>query len=360
MGCRKVPISILLATFLLCLFVLSDAWAVKRGAVKRGVDEENCLMCHKYKKMGLYTKEGGERNFYVSETIFAHSVHAKVSCRGCHVDIAQIPHKPDHKPVDCAVSCHMKEPFSNKEFSHSNIKDSFQASTHSPKKDEPPEKSKHKPDCKYCHLNPLYYYDEDYNTTVSLKRCIDCHEPKGVERAFEHMLYRLKKRTSRSSMEVVALCSSCHADHTLMKVFDETAAPARGYMEYYHGKAVMRGWGDPANCVDCHSAHSVYPKDDHRSMVHQSNLLKTCGENPSCHPNANPNFIQAAVHVTLDEEENKVLVAVAMGFTILTVSVMSFLVLHILLDLLRHLLNRFGKHRKPEKELLVRRSTDGG
>ena len=284
--------------------------------------------------------------------MYAHSVHAKVSCRGCHTDIAQIPHRPDHKPVDCAIACHMKEPFSNREFSHEKIKTSLMASVHGPKENEPVEKSEHKPDCKYCHLNPLYHYDEDYETTLSLKRCVDCHEPKGVERAFEHMLYRVRKRSSRSSKEIVALCSSCHSDQGLMKVFEGTAGPAQGYQEYYHGKAVARGWGDPANCVDCHSAHAVYPKDDERSAVHKANLLTTCGENPSCHPRANPNFVRAAVHVTLEEEENKLLVAVATGFTVLTVSVMSFLILHVLLDLMRQLLNRFGGRRKhgPGKE----------
>ena len=220
---------------------------------------------------------------------------------------------------------------------------------HGPKKDEPAEKSRHKPDCKYCHLNPLYHYDEDYQTALSLKRCRSCHEPKGVERAFEHMLYRVKKRVSRSSREIVTLCSSCHEDSSLMEIFQKTDAPAKGYKEYFHGKAVMRGWGDPANCVDCHSAHAVFSKDDKKSTVHRTNLVQTCGENPGCHPEANTNFVQAAVHISLESEENKVLLWVARGFTILTVGTMSFLILHVLLDLMRQLLNRFGNRRGRKK-----------
>ncbi len=341
-------------TLILCLLPLFHSFAVKRGAVMRGVDEENCLMCHKYKKMGLFTKDGLERSFYVSENIYAHSVHAKVPCRSCHTDILQIPHRPDHKPVDCAVSCHMKEPFSNREFSHADIKESLMQSTHGPKENEPPEKLKHKPDCKYCHLNPLYNYDVDYNTTASLKRCRSCHEPKGVERAFEHMMYRVKRRESRSSEELVDLCSSCHGDQGLMQVFDQTDAPARGYKEYFHGKAVMRGWGEPANCVDCHSAHAVYPKEHEKSTVNKTNLVQTCGENPSCHPEANQNFAQAAVHVALEAEENAVLVYVAKGFTLLTVSTMVFLILHVFLDLLRQLLNKFGSLRNQKKKVLTK------
>jgi len=329
------------------LFPTATAQALKRGAVKRGVDEENCLMCHKYTKMGLYTKEGGERSFHVSERIYAHSVHAQVPCRGCHTDISQIPHKADHKPVDCAVACHMKEPFSNKGFSHEEIKKSLAVSIHGPKEKESAEKAQHKPDCKYCHLNPLYHYDEDYNTTLSLKRCRSCHEPKGVERAFEHMMYRVKKRASRSSKEIVYLCSSCHADEGLMKKFEHSNAPAQGYKEYFHGKAVMRGWGDPANCVDCHSAHAVYPKEDDRSTVHRANLMRTCSENPACHPRAHDNFVKAAVHVTLDEEKNPVLIWVNRGFTFLTVGTMSFLILHVFLDVLRQILNGLARWRRP-------------
>ena len=238
----RILLPAMLAMLLPGPFPFAEGWAVERGAVKRGVDEENCLMCHKYPKMGLYTKEG-RRIFYVGEDIYAHSVHAKVPCRGCHSDIIQIPHRPDHKRVDCAMACHIKDPFSNREFSHARIKESLEMSTHGPKEDEPQEKKKHRPDCKYCHLNPLYWYEEDYETNLSLKRCRDCHAPKGVERAFEHMLYRMEKRTSRDSAEIVALCSSCHADNSLMKVFGKTAAPAKGYREYFHGKAVLRGWG---------------------------------------------------------------------------------------------------------------------
>lgn len=333
---KTLPAASFILLFLGTILV-SEAWPIKRGPVKRGVDEENCLMCHKYPKMGLHLEGEAERIFFVSEKMYAHSVHAKVSCRGCHKDIKQIPHEKVRKPVDCATTCHIKEPFSNKEFSHAGIKESFMGSVHWPKKDDSPEKSGHKPDCKYCHLNPLYYYHEDYETTMNLKRCVDCHEPEGVERAFEHMLYRIKKRTSRSSQEIVDLCSSCHMDGGLMKVFDRTDAAAEGYREYFHGKAVRRGWGNPAHCVDCHSAHHVLPKDDSRSTVNSSSLVQTCGENPSCHPKANRNFVHAAVHVTLESDKNRVLFWVDRIYKLLIAGTISFFILHILLDLARRL-----------------------
>jgi len=338
-------ILLFVSAILLCGVFCGEAWAVERGTASRGVDEENCLVCHRHKKMGLYTKEG-VRIFYVSEKTYAHSVHGKVPCRGCHTDILQIPHRPEHKPVDCAVSCHTKDPFSNREFSHEAIRERLNASIHGPKENEPPDKQKLKPDCKYCHLNPLYRYERDYSTSMSLKRCRDCHEPKGVERAFEHMLYRLTRRTSQDSPEIVELCSSCHADKSTMKVFGRTVAAAEGYKEYFHGKAVMRGWGQPANCVDCHTAHSPFPHDDKRSTVYMANRIKTCGENPSCHPNANENFVRAAVHVTLEEEKDKLLIWVNWGFMILTVSTMSFLILHVFLDLTRRILNRYGNRQR--------------
>ncbi|MEW6440522.1 MAG: hypothetical protein AB1640_06240 [bacterium] len=315
--------------------------AARAGAVSRGVDEENCLMCHKYPKMGAYTLERG-RTYYVGEKSYAQSVHAKVPCRGCHTDIDQIPHRKDHRNVDCATACHMKDPFSNREFSHAPIRDTLMASIHAAKENEPPEKTRHKPDCKYCHLNPLIQYERDYETQSSLKRCRDCHEARGVEKAFDHVLYRMGRRTSRDSTEIVDLCSSCHADHSLMKVFDKSDAPAKGYKEYFHGKAVMRGWGKPANCADCHTAHAVYQKDDPRSTVFLERRLATCGANPSCHPSANANFVQAAVHVAIEEEENRALIWVNRGFRLLTVGTMSFLILHVALDLNRHFLNRLG------------------
>ena len=92
-------------------------------------DTENCLLCHRYPSMGRYDETGRKRIYYVSDDKFAHSVHGKLKCKNCHVGLDKIPHT-DIKKVDCSTMCHIKEPSTNREFSHINMVQQYEASVH--------------------------------------------------------------------------------------------------------------------------------------------------------------------------------------------------------------------------------------
>ena len=83
-------------------------------------DTENCLYCHRYPAMGRYDESGVKRIFYVNDQNFALSAHGKLKCTSCHVGLDKIPHT-DVKKVDCTSRCHIKEPSTDKEFSHANM-----------------------------------------------------------------------------------------------------------------------------------------------------------------------------------------------------------------------------------------------
>ena len=78
-------------------------------------DVGNCLLCHKYPGLSRVDENGKFRLFYVNESVFMTSVHAKVPCEGCHTDIKKIPHDPAKK-VDCLTECHIIEPSSEQKF----------------------------------------------------------------------------------------------------------------------------------------------------------------------------------------------------------------------------------------------------
>ena len=154
-----------LSTFTSCVFsvlflLLSSALALGTNAIS---DTENCLLCHRYPSIGRYDETGTKRVFYVNDKKFAASVHGKLGCKDCHVGLDQIPHT-DVKKVDCATKCHIKEPSTNQEFSHSNMIQKFDASVHGAGTPENPKLfPEDLPTCKYCHENRMYNQLDGHN-----------------------------------------------------------------------------------------------------------------------------------------------------------------------------------------------------
>ena len=97
-----------------------------------------------------------------------------------------IPHDPVKEQVNCANLCHLKTPFSQERFSHERIIEVYKKSAHAPQPGDSTQLKEAKPDCKFCHLNPMYtrVSEEriDYHETLS--RCLNCHQEKGVTPCF--------------------------------------------------------------------------------------------------------------------------------------------------------------------------------
>ncbi len=276
-------------------------------------DRENCLMCHKYPNMARIGEDGLERNYYVDEHIFLNSLHGEVGCRECHPYIKKFPHDPVTEKVDCANECHIKPPFAEKNFSHREIIDVFKSSEHEKKAEDSPLMKQSKPDCKYCHLNPLYKrVDENIiSFGETLDRCLNCHQKKGVAEAYLHMTHRLRHKTSRDSREIVSLCAeNCHGDEQLMQKLGASAAAVEAvetYRESIHGKMTALGSEKAADCISCHASsliHDIYDKDNPKSTINKDNLLTLC---KNCHAKINPYFVRIAVHPSIKEPHNPVL-----------------------------------------------------
>jgi hypothetical protein len=96
-------------------------------------------------------------------------------------------------------------------------------------------------------------------------------------------------------------CSTCHGSHPIARAGERgfsVAAVERcvschqhagaTFFGTYHGKATALGSVISASCVDCHSAHQIYPASDPRSTVAPQNLVATC---QTCHEYARPAFV---------------------------------------------------------------------
>ena len=282
------------------------------GSTAIAADDENCLMCHKYPSLARIGKDGLVKNFQVSEHIFMNSLHGKVACRSCHTYIKKFPHDPVTEKVNCANICHIKPPFSDENFSHKKIIDVFDGSVHAVRPDDSPLKKQSNPDCKYCHLNPLYKRAEEniasYNKTLA--RCLNCHQQKGVADAYHHITHRLRHKTTRSSQEIVKLCAGCHADTALMEKLGLSGVAleaVRTYKESIHGKMTTLGSEKAADCISCHASsliHDIYKKDNPQSTINAKNIQDTCR---NCHTKINKYFVKIAVHPSINEPHDPIL-----------------------------------------------------
>ena len=276
-------------------------------------DLQNCLFCHKYQRLRSYDDQGKLRNFFVDAQLFNQSIHRDVTCIGCHSDIEKIPHDEAQK-VDCAKNCHLENWKSDSDtpFSHLKVVDNFQKSVHGIKPTDSSEITALKPDCKYCHLNDLYVLPEEVPPEKVLKRCLNCHKGEGLQKAFTHIFHRFKHKTSRSPLEIVELCASCHADKDFHNVVDFSVSQAEAvktYKETIHYRVLKFGGTDTADCISCHaseSIHDIRAPSDPQSSVHPDNRYKTC-QAGECHPGATPTIALIDSHLSKYKEKGFVI-----------------------------------------------------
>ena len=298
----------LLKTVLLWLFMGCLACHFFPASALAG-DPQNCLFCHKYRRLRAFDEQGTLRNFYVDPHLFNQSIHRNVSCIGCHSDVQQIPH-PTAEKVDCAKACHLDRwrSLSGTDFSHREVAENFQKSIHGVKPDDPPEIAALKPDCKYCHLNSPYVLPEEIPSEKVLARCLNCHKEEGLQEIFVHIFHRYKHKTSRSPLEIVELCASCHADKDFHNVLGFTGSKAEAvqtYKDTIHYRILQFGGTDTAECLNCHATegmHDIRPVRDPRSSIHPDNRYNTC-QAADCHAGASP--VISAVDSHLSRHKDK-------------------------------------------------------
>ncbi len=304
------------------ILLLTALFAVPySSSLQAFVDEEGCLLCHKYPKMGRVTEDGTQRSYYVMPHVFGNTVHRNVPCRDCHTYIEELPHREVETGVSCDTECHsVKNPANGKNFSHKPIYDVYRKSVHGRDKMVEGLESD-KPYCITCHTNPVYNPDEDTMPTNVADRCIVCHEDREFVEAWYNHTSRRIKEVKRSSIEIVALCSSCHADEALIERHMAAAneqgeelgkkfpVAAETYKNSFHGKVTRYGFTEAANCLDCHanqedyylSIHELRASRDPLSPMHEDRRHETCQR---CHKYANESYAMLDPHPTKDLASN--------------------------------------------------------
>jgi hypothetical protein len=275
-------------------------------------DEEDCQMCHRYKRLGRVTRSGEVKSYYVQQDKFFLSAHREISCRQCHTEIDEIPHKKTEAKVDCSAECHVTNKQTGERYSHLSI---YQKHTQSVHGDDEFKDSRasYKPDCTGCHLNNIFNPHIEKVRDDQIESCVDCHL--SIDAADEKWFaYNrdLPVNFSRREPEAInQLCGSCHGDPLYMNESDITERSRNAYESYrdsLHGKlmqlnrpqttgflSVLGSGNLPPHCLDCHAdaedpvlgVHELYHSENPLSTVHEANVSDTCRK---CHEDANRAF----------------------------------------------------------------------
>ncbi|MCB4204427.1 cytochrome C [Deferribacterales bacterium Es71-Z0220] len=314
-------------------------------------DDENCLLCHKYRTLSRIDETGKTRLYYVNDNLFHSSVHGKIKCKECHSQITKIPHEENTK-VNCLNECHIVEPTSEKRFSHKSVAEVIKSSIHSPEnKYANFSKADDFPECIDCHNNPLFKpiqlfknITEEGQSPKALARCNLCHkEEKFIKYFYNHVSHRL--HTSKDSSEIVRMCERCHSKPEMVKRHKLKNAVST-YKDTFHGKAITFGLEGAPDCVDCHvreneSAHAIKSYEDPESSINKDNRKKVCSRK-TCHPNAADGIEDIRMHVVIDKNLYKPEYYTALGFTGLTLGAFFPLIVVLILELIREIFPNFS------------------
>ena len=154
--------------------------------------------------------------------------------------------------------------------------------------------------------------------------CTDCHG--------EHTIRsHLDPKSSVYATHVAYLCSKCHDDEQLNKVYGLPSKRLVTFIGSYHGVASEFRDMKVANCASCHGVHDIRPSSDPLSLIHPDNLQRTCGK---CHPQAGVNFARGKIHIEESRESSIIAHLVEKFYTVFIAVLVGGFLMFIGIDLI--------------------------
>jgi DnaJ-class molecular chaperone len=327
------------------------------------ISNQKCLICHSKPDFSIKHGDGSVKSLYVNENDLKSSPHYNISCYDCHNDIVEITalgHTKDIKKVEC-TRCHYEGNLAGapntekyREFQESvhqaeRMKGNLKApvcqtchGTHNIKSRDsfsPIDLKKNITRiCGQCHLDIYTEYSTSVHGKALLENniegvpvCTDCHGEHTIKKHDD-------PGSSVFSTKVYSTCGGCHGSEQITEQYNIKSDQFRTYESSYHGIAVQFGEKTVANCASCHGVHNIKKQDDPASTIHANNIVKTCGK---CHPDANANYTKGKIHLNPNSAEAGSIYYISGFFKWLTILTLSFLAIHVMLDLIRKL-----KHKK--------------
>ena len=155
--------------------------------------------------------------------------------------------------------------------------------------------------------------------------CNNCHGNHGI--VTKDNGSKLEK-----SLDLIKLCSNCHASVELVERNELPTQVSETYMESFHGLATRGGLKEAANCESCHGHHNVRPSTDSLSSINKKNLPSTCGK---CHPGATEVLFRTKIHLTDVEKDSPWVYWITRFYIVIIFGIIGFMLFHNVLDIRR-------------------------
>ena len=325
---------------------------------------------------------------------FETSVHAALTCTGCHTDINKYPHPERVAAVKCAT-CHAETVQDVSAGVHASVSaqpcKGCHGDPHAILTKSDPKSSVYPLNlprtCGSCHgdskmakqhgLPEVYslYVDSIHGFALTkdgllvAASCASCHGSHKILHSKDP-----KSRTYRANIPATCgtchagpkqaysagihgalveagddrapVCTNCHTTHQIASVRTaawqmKTTATCGGchkehlatYRDTFHAQVSALGYVETAHCWDCHGFHEILPASDPKSMVAKANLPATCGK---CHTGVTASFVSYQPHADRKNRAEFPGVFYASIFmNLLLAGVLGFFALHTLLWLIR-------------------------
>jgi len=200
-------------------------------------EAEECLACHGDRDMTT-ERDGRPVSLYVPEKPFTASVHAALTCVGCHMDLSGMEgaHDTPVEKVDCGA-CHDTE------------------------------QAQHRGS---LHGRALARGDRLAPT------CVSCHGQHDIKPARAH-------GSPVSPMRIPFTCGKCHQEGspvTRQRTIHQDHI-LENFSESIHGEGLLRkGLIVAPNCASCHTAHNILEHTNPASSISRGRIASTCTQ---CH-----------------------------------------------------------------------------
>jgi len=195
--------------------------------------------------------------------------------------------------------------------------------------------------CGACHPEITEQFTESIHGVLAARgrsdspTCTTCHGIHGIKAKIDPDSPVHERRIAMTT------CPQCHAAERISREFRFTTIPVKSYYDSFHGLSYRGGDTYSANCASCHGVHDIRPSWDPKSMIHKSNLQKTCG---NCHPGASENFAKGKIHAVAsirgEEFGEKVVGWVKIVYIILIITVIGGMIIFNFTDWLRKTIDR--------------------
>jgi len=295
------------------LFVFLSLCLLSHPSWPQDVDDNtSCLECHGEEDMTGDIR-GEELSIFVDDEVFQASIHADMSCIGCHQDIEELPHDDELERVDCG-QC------------HDDMLDRFSQTVHGIAAIE--REDRLAATCASCHSTHSILPSTDPSSTTYITNipamCGRCHK-EGTEMTATHDIHQHDVLSNYSmsihgeglfkqGLIVTAVCTSCHGVHDILshqhpasKInknnISQTCMQCHALIEQVHEKIIEgRLWEEEPHkvpiCVECHSPHEI------RKVIYNAEISdRTC---LSCHSDPNHSMEKDGETVSLFVDGEKI------------------------------------------------------